>query len=199
MSPAHLRAEDIPDSPPFPHPVCFKLLVGSTVAGPIADAINFESCTAWADIMPAADWNYENKTHSYYSNDNSDGLPGGYAGYTVGGWNPDGAYVIRTFDTGGGNGFHTAFLVAAEELGILATVHTRKFGDRCNGQLEYGWANEDGTYGVEVAATPQAIFNAANLGADVTGLVFDDYVLDCPSCCVGQLRASVDPDTDALT
>ena len=119
MPPAHLRAEDIPDSPPFPHPVCFKLLVGSTVAGPIADAINLESCTAWADIMPAADWNYENKTHSHYRNDNSDELPGGYAGYTVGGWNPDGAYVIRTFDTGGGNGFHTAFLVAAEEFGIF--------------------------------------------------------------------------------
>lgn len=192
----HTVAQDLPDNPthaPFPHPVCLELLVGSTVDGPLTTSIDLEACGAWADYMPAADWG--GLSHVYYRGENSDDLPGGMSGYLFAGWTDDNGYILITFDTGGGNGLHTALLVAHESQGKLTTSYTRRFGDRCNGELMDAWDRMDGSYGVEVSATPKAILTAA--GLQYGSSQYD--ARDCPSCCIGHLRAVVDPHKDEVT
>lgn len=196
---ANVWAEELPGDPPFPHPACAELLVGPTTGGPVTDVVFLDACAEWAAYMPEAEWDGDSKEHFYYREDSSDGLPGGYAGYIVEDVNPNGAYVIKTWDNAGGIGYHTALLVAASEFGIVTAPYTRKFGYRCNGELKRSWANDDETYGVEIAATPQAILNAADLNPGVAQLVFDDYVPDCSSCCIGHLLGTLDPETDTLT
>lgn len=189
-------AQDLPDnpsSPPVPHPVCVELLVGSTVDGPLTTSVDLEACGAWADHMPPADWG--GLSHVYSRGPNSDDLPGGMSGYQFAGWTDDDGYILVTFDTGGGNGLHTALLVAHESEGTLATTYTRRFGDRCNGELTDAWDRMDGSYGIQVKATPQAMLKAAGLQYEP----LDYPVPDCPSCCIGQMRAVIDPLKDEVT
>lgn len=183
---------DMPDTAPVPHPICVELLAGSTVAGPLTKSVDLQACGAWADNVPPADW--AGLSHVYDRGPNSDDLPGGMSGYQFAGWTDDNGYILITFDTGGGNGLHTALLVAHESHGTLTTTYTRPFGDRCNGELIDAWDRMDGTYGVEVAATPRAILEAAGVQYEPP-----EYgVPDCPSCCVGRLRAIVDPRKDQV-